>query len=229
LNALRKLEDEKPGSRAKAAWLQRIDTKKAVNKRAKTTWNQTRGMAILVVLVLLISGALVMVRYGDDLVMVLFPEGPASIDPSRENPSLTSMPIAKKPAGSQDQGPRRSEAQTKKGLPRESQRSEAQSEVLPAPKTDPIASAKGGDGTGAVERRNASEDTEYGSKGIDESKFKLEAIVWSNNPKSRFAVVNGQIVRAGGSVDGVSVAHIERDFVALGAGDEKVQLRFTIE
>jgi hypothetical protein len=186
-------------------------------------------MAILVALVLLITGGLVMVRYGDDLVAVLFPEGPASIDPSRENPSLTSMPIAKKPAGFQDQGKATSEVQTKKGPPRESQRHEAQSEVLPAPKTGRIGSAKGGDRTGAVDGRNAFEDAEYGSERIDESKFKLEAIVWSNNPKSRFAVVNGQIVRAGGSVDGVSVTHIERDYVALRAGDEKVQLRFTIE
>jgi len=66
-------------------------------------------------------------------------------------------------------------------------------------------------------------------EGIDESRFKLEAVIWSKNPKSRFAVINGCIVKVGGSVEGVSVTHIDRDYVSIQSGEDKGKLSFTIE
>jgi type II secretory pathway component PulC len=55
--------------------------------------------------------------------------------------------------------------------------------------------------------------------------FKLEALVWSTNPESRFAVISGQIVKVGQSIRGASVTEIERDYVALKSGDQTWQLR----
>jgi hypothetical protein len=63
------------------------------------------------------------------------------------------------------------------------------------------------------------------SPGNADSTFKLEALVWSTDPESRFAVINGQIVRAGQSIQGASVAEIERDYVALKSGDQTWHLR----
>jgi type II secretory pathway component PulC len=55
--------------------------------------------------------------------------------------------------------------------------------------------------------------------------FKLEALVWSTNPESRFAVISGQIVKAGQSIRGASVTEIERDYVTLKSGDQTWELR----
>jgi type II secretory pathway component PulC len=55
--------------------------------------------------------------------------------------------------------------------------------------------------------------------------FKLEALVWSTNPESRFAVISGQIVKLGQSIRGASVTEIERDYVDLKAGDQTWRLR----
>jgi type II secretory pathway component PulC len=55
--------------------------------------------------------------------------------------------------------------------------------------------------------------------------FKLEALVWSTNPESRFAVISGQIVKVGQSIRGASVTEIERDHVALKSGDQTLELR----
>jgi Type II secretion system protein B len=62
-----------------------------------------------------------------------------------------------------------------------------------------------------------------------ESEFKLDALVWSSNPKSRFAVINGQIVRAGESVRGASITEIERDHVGLKSGNRTWELRLNIQ
>jgi hypothetical protein len=64
---------------------------------------------------------------------------------------------------------------------------------------------------------------------IDLDDYRLEAIVWSNNPASRFAVINGQIVRAGGNLDDISVTAIERESVKVRSDKGTGELRFTLE
>lgn len=64
---------------------------------------------------------------------------------------------------------------------------------------------------------------------LDNNRFKLEAIVWSNNPDSRFAVINGNILRVGGSMDGVTVTDIERDSVRIRSKNEVGELHFNLE
>lgn len=66
-------------------------------------------------------------------------------------------------------------------------------------------------------------------RAIDLEGYRLEAIVWSNNPSSRFAVINGQIVRAGGDLDGLSVTAIEREGVKVRSDEGTGELRFTLE
>ncbi len=58
--------------------------------------------------------------------------------------------------------------------------------------------------------------------------MELQAIAWSTDPKSRLAVINGKIVREGGSVAGVFVTHIGKDDVFFKKGREewRQQLRF---
>lgn len=65
-------------------------------------------------------------------------------------------------------------------------------------------------------------------KQVEESRLELQAIAWSSDPKSRIVVVNGKIVREGGSVAGVIVTHIGKDDVFFKKGREewRQQLRF---
>jgi hypothetical protein len=64
---------------------------------------------------------------------------------------------------------------------------------------------------------------------FEESSFKLEAVIWSNDPKNRFAVINGRIIRAGGSIGGMPVYHIGRDYVTFGLGNGERKLKFRRE
>ncbi len=64
---------------------------------------------------------------------------------------------------------------------------------------------------------------------LDGGRFRLEAIVWSNNPESRFAVINGSILREGGAVDGVTVTAIERNSVRIRSGNDVGEIRFQVE
>ena len=65
-------------------------------------------------------------------------------------------------------------------------------------------------------------------KRVEESRLELQAIAWSSDPKSRIVVVNGKIVREGGSVEGAIVTHIGKDDVFFKKGREewRQQLRF---
>ena len=65
-------------------------------------------------------------------------------------------------------------------------------------------------------------------KQVEESRLELQAIAWSNDPKSRIAVINNKIVREGESVSGVFVTHIGKDDVFFKKGKEewRQQLRF---
>jgi hypothetical protein len=64
---------------------------------------------------------------------------------------------------------------------------------------------------------------------IQDPEFQLQAIVWSDVPESRFAVINGEIVRAGGMVEGVSVTEIARDYVAFKSGSRTWKMRIKTE
>ncbi|MCF8062756.1 MAG: general secretion pathway protein GspB [Deltaproteobacteria bacterium] len=64
---------------------------------------------------------------------------------------------------------------------------------------------------------------------MDTSRFRLEAIVWSSNPESRFVVINGNILRLGGTMDGLTVTAIERNSVKLRSGDKAGEIRFNLD
>jgi len=56
--------------------------------------------------------------------------------------------------------------------------------------------------------------------------FSVQAIAWSKNPAERIAVINGLVVREGGSVEGMLVIRIDLDEVYLKKGDQTWLLRF---
>jgi hypothetical protein len=65
-------------------------------------------------------------------------------------------------------------------------------------------------------------------KNEDESGLKLQAIAWSENPEHRMAVINNNIVREGGSVEGAAVTHIGEDMVVFKKGGEEWKQLFRL-
>ena len=59
--------------------------------------------------------------------------------------------------------------------------------------------------------------------------FELQAIVWADLPESRFAVINGVIVRAGGMIEGVSVTDIGKDYVSFKSGHRAWKMKILTE
>lgn len=66
----------------------------------------------------------------------------------------------------------------------------------------------------------------YENAPLDTSGFKLDAIVWSDNPQSSFAVINGEILREGNKAGTAYVDKIEKDYVCLKKGGQVGKLRF---
>jgi hypothetical protein len=58
-------------------------------------------------------------------------------------------------------------------------------------------------------------------KRSNQTNIELQAIAWSNDPKSRLAVINGRILRERESIDNVIVMHIGRDEVIFKKGREE--------
>jgi len=58
-------------------------------------------------------------------------------------------------------------------------------------------------------------------KQAGESKLQLQAIAWSSDPESRLAVINGRVLREGGSVEKVLITHIGKNEVIFKKGREE--------
>jgi pSer/pThr/pTyr-binding forkhead associated (FHA) protein len=63
---------------------------------------------------------------------------------------------------------------------------------------------------------------------IDEPRYILEGIVWASESKDSFAVINGQIVRAGGSVKGIKIVEIGKRFVIIQDSKDDSKIRLTL-
>ena len=66
------------------------------------------------------------------------------------------------------------------------------------------------------------------AEALNEERFKLEGIVWSSDAKQSFAVINGTILRVGGSVEGAVVTDIGRNYVLLKSREDDSEIRLTI-
>ena len=64
---------------------------------------------------------------------------------------------------------------------------------------------------------------------MDDSKLKLQALAWFNDPPKRMAVINSRIVREGGSVDGYQVTEIRRQDVVVSDGRKSWRLEFGLK
>jgi hypothetical protein len=61
-----------------------------------------------------------------------------------------------------------------------------------------------------------------------EDRFKLDGIVWSSDAEQSFAVINGTILKVGGSVEGAVVTDIGRNYVLLKSREDDSEIKLTI-
>ncbi len=64
---------------------------------------------------------------------------------------------------------------------------------------------------------------------VDNSWLKLQAVSWSEIPKSRIAVINNQVVREGDAVDEGRVKRIGNDYVIIRSRSEDWLLNFSLQ
>ena len=64
---------------------------------------------------------------------------------------------------------------------------------------------------------------------LKDSKLKLQAIAWSDDPAQRIAVINNHVVREGESVEGFSVTQIRPDDIIVNDGSESWRLEFGLK
>jgi hypothetical protein len=102
-------------------------------------------------------------------------------------------------------------------------RSEAASPIAPPSKEERALSK----GVSKKERQGPPDSAAGQEEGpsAQDPEFKIQAIVWSDTPESRFAVINGVIVRAGGMIEGVSVTDIGQDTVSFKSGQRTWKMK----
>ena len=62
----------------------------------------------------------------------------------------------------------------------------------------------------------------------DEPEYVLEGIVWASEPKDCFAVINGRMVRAGGSVEGATIMEITKRHVLIRYPKDDSEVKLTL-
>lgn len=224
LKALKKVERKSPRKEESTTLLEKIDTNKAINRRVKGVWLVNRILFVLMVILILGIGSWFLWTYRGPLAERLASKSPATKPADK---ALVEPVRAEKKAPEPDANKEQVMEETPDvNLTPEEAFPSTQNDTAPPqvvkPSEQPEDSAAGGPASDMPQGVGV-------TKPIDANRYKLEAIVWSNNPESRFAVVNGQIVRSGTSLEGLSVTEIGRDHVAVRSKKSEWKLRFTVE
>ncbi len=225
LEALKRIEREPQQSNVEFS-PQQVDPRKSLEKRLRKQRLKRRSIGVLVVLFVLGGGAWGAIQYR--------PWRDWTVDREKRLSSLPAEASQERSVGtapaSKSSGDQRSVALSERRIRRPDT---AKPNVTP--KAEPIPSReqflKSGPRDIRQDDKGTAPPTQMKTSPAhfaEESGFKLDALVWSNNPKSRFAVINGQIVRAGETIKGTSVAGIERDHVSLRTGNRTWELRLNI-
>jgi len=201
LKALKKTERESSGHVRNTSFSKELDAKKALSHRARRSWLLGRLSAAFGLVVVLTAAIVLGFSYGPSFLR----GGVFSTVPSERPNNLEKGKTLSAP-----EIPARS-----KGTPAPS------TGGAPAGGSAPLSSPgeRPRISQAPLKARTAPGGVEPPSQ--ENPVLELQAIVWSDDPESSFAVINGRIVRANGMVDGVNVTEIREDAVSL-KHDEKV-------
>jgi len=227
LKALKKLDDDLPRKRRSVIWPSGSRSRKGVRR-----WDISGGRSAAVLWGLL---AVAVVAAAGGLFLYLKPvsnsriETTAAVTRPISKPDQTSSvpkpaakppvrPPAKKPAKTAEPQP------VRQPLP-----------AVPFPKTVPSLAVKKKPAPPA--RRPSSEKKKTAKPSVPAttsfpiltSELKLQAISWAPAPGDRLAVINGNIVREGASLEGYVIVKIDKEEVAVRKGSERWKLVFDLK
>jgi len=202
LKALRRVENESVQRNETPPVPKKLDARKTIREQYKKNWTAQRLLTILLPLLTLAVVLWVVFSYRPFLI-------PKSSTAAVKSNPVPSKPVVKTKEPVLEDRRRRSEAASPSTAPVKEERSP--SKALPK-----------------KEKKGSPAGPEEGPSAQD-PEFQLQAIVWSDAPESRFAVINGVIVRAGGMIEGVSVTDIGRDYVSFKSGQRTWKMKMTTE
>jgi hypothetical protein len=205
LKALRRVENESVQQSETPPVPKKLDAKKAIRDQYKEKWTTQK---LLMVVLPTLSLALVIwavLSYASFLI----PKSSTAGLKSEPSP-VKSFPKPREPT-SEDRR-KRSEAVSPSASPAKEERA--------APR-----------GASKREKKETPDSAPAQQEGlsVEDPEFKLQAIVWSEDPESRFAMINGVIVRAGGMIEGVSVTDIAKDHVSFKSGQRTWKMKMMTE
>ena len=200
LKALKKIEGRKAETKL-PTWPYRINNRESMSRHVNSTWHRHKILGILIVVfAVALAGKL---YYGSR-------PSPESMAPEADLSIKTVMPAA--PEGKV-----------------ETDRHQAQAGEEPMPPSPTVyreASPSEALDTSPAEAflRTAVEVPQTTPK--DNAGLTLQALVWSEQPEDRFAVINGSILREGSTIEGSVVARIEPDSVTMRSGGTTWNLKY---
>jgi hypothetical protein len=221
LKALRKIEKASSGEDQAPSFSKNLDPKKVIHRRARKALFLRRLVSVLVPFLILASVVV--------LVFTLKSFLPGS--------TVFLSPVSRVHG--------EEEKDTKLRAQEQKRESHQEPEKIPKERTDPRirAAMESSPGSSSLKARSSapgenseahaayrggerpSIPTEPRLQDKPTPSLELQAIVWSDDPASCFAVINGRIVRPGGMVDGVSVVEIDKETVSLKLGEKTWTLR----
>jgi hypothetical protein len=202
LKALRRVENESVQRNETPPVPKKLDARKAIREQYKKNWTAQKLLTILLPLLTLAVVLWVVFSYRPFLI-------PKSSTAAVKSNPVPSKPVVKTKEPVLEDRRRRSEAASPNTAPVKEERSPSKALPKKEKKSSPAGPEEGPSAQGP--------------------EFQLQAIVWSDAPESRFAVINGVIVRAGGMIEGISVTDIGRDYVSFKSGQRTWKMKMTTE
>jgi hypothetical protein len=205
LKALRRVENESIPRSETPPVPKKLDARKAIREQYKKSWTTQKISIVLLPLLTLVVVLWVVFSYKPFLL------------PRSSTAAVKSTPSPSKPS-----------AKAKQPTPEDRRkRSEAASPGASPTKEERVPSR----GASKKEKKGAPDSTPGQQEGpsVEDPEFQLQAIVWSEVPESRFAVINGVIVRAGGMIEGISVTDIGKDYVSFKSGQRTWNMKMMTE
>jgi hypothetical protein len=224
LKALKNLDSDQPLRHKDESWPQKINPKKIIHKRARGPVFFNRLISILFPAVILAVGVGLILNL-KPILLKRPPIAPAAPERAQEETKQALTTPKKTEADATAPFKMMETASTK---PVTSSETKTTAPLL-SPQVNSTLKAGKKFLPSAIKGRESQVSRQpKPAKVIDESRFKIEAIVWSNNPDNRFAVINGLIVRVGESIEGMAITHISRDYVTVQSGEGERRLRFML-
>lgn len=196
LKALRRVENESVQRSETPPVSKKLDAREAIRSEYRKRWTSQKILMVLLPVLSLTILVWVIMAYRPFLI-------PKAATPPVNSNGTLATPSAKTREPPSGEGRKRSEARPPDAPPVKEE-------------SAPLRGAREKEKKPAVDYPPAQKE----GPSFEAPDFKLQAIVWSEVPENRFAVINGVIVRAGGMIEGVSVTEIGKDDVSFKSGQK---------